>query len=156
MGWAYTTKEIKILSDGKAWRPIVHVRDICNAFITVLKSPRDLIHNEAFNVGINSENFQVKDIANEIQKIMRDCEIKILGKDNPDPRNYIVNFDKIKNTLKLFNPKWNLKKGINELLDFFEKINLKYEQFQDKNFTRIKQLKYLLENQLINVNLEWP
>ena len=155
MGWAYTTKEIKILSDGKAWRPIVHIRDICNAFIAVLKSPRDLIHNEAFNVGINSENFQVKDIANEIQKMMRDCEIKILGKNNPDPRNYIVNFDKIKNTLKLFNPKWNLRKGIKELLDFFEKINLKYEQFQDKNFTRIRQLKYLLENRLINVNLEW-
>ncbi|MFX0140375.1 MAG: NAD-dependent dehydratase, partial [Candidatus Hodarchaeota archaeon] len=71
------------------------------------------------------------------------------------PRNYIVNFDKIKNTLKHFNPKWNLKKGIRELLDFFEKIKLKYEQFQDKNFTRIRQLKYLLENRLINVNLEW-
>lgn len=155
MGWAYTTKEIKILSDGKAWRPIVHIRDIANAFIAVLKAPKDIIHNEAFNVGINSENYQIKDIAKSIHELMPDCEIKILGKDNPDQRNYNVNFDKIKEKLKFFKPTWNLKKGIEELLNKFEKIKLSYEDFQDKNFTRLKQLKYLLNNKYIDENLCW-
>ncbi|MFX1298781.1 MAG: NAD-dependent epimerase/dehydratase family protein, partial [Promethearchaeota archaeon] len=155
MGWAYTTKEIKILSDGLAWRPIVHIRDIANAFIAILKAPRDKIHNEAFNVGIDSENYQVKEIAFEIRKLMRDCEIKILGKNNPDQRNYIVNFNKIKKKLKYFKPQWNLKKGIKELYERFNDINLTYENFQNKNFTRIKQLKFLINNNMIDENLYW-
>ncbi len=155
MGWAYTTKIIKILSDGRAWRPIVHIRDIANAFIAALKAPIDVIHNEAFNVGINSENFQVKEMAHEINKLMNDCEVKIMGKDNPDQRNYIVNFDKINQKLKHYKPKWNLKKGIKELYDLFEEINLDFDTFQYRNFTRVKQLKYLIENKLIDDNLHW-
>ncbi len=155
MGWAYTTKIIKILSDGRAWRPIVHIRDIANAFIAALKAPIDVIHNEAFNVGINSENFQVKEMAHEINKLMNDCEVKIMGKDNPDQRNYIVNFDKINQKLKHYKPKWNLKKGIKELYDLFEEINLDFDTFQYRNYTRIKQLKYLIENKLIDDNLHW-
>lgn len=155
MGWAYTTKIIKILSDGRAWRPIVHIRDIANAFIAALKAPIDVIHNEAFNVGINSENFQVKEMAHEINKLMNDCEVKIMGKDNPDQRNYIVNFDKINQKLKHYKPKWNLKKGIKELYNLFEEINLDFDTFQYRNYTRIKQLKYLIENKLIDDNLHW-
>ncbi len=155
IGWAYTTKEIKILSDGKAWRPIVHIKDISNAFIAVLKAPIEIIHNEAFNVGMNSENYQVKTMATEIQNLMNDCEIKILGKNNPDSRNYIVNFDKIKKDIKHFKPKWNLKKGIKELYELFNEIDLSFKEFEDKNFTRIKQLNYLIENKLINDNLYW-
>ncbi|GAG84750.1 unnamed protein product, partial [marine sediment metagenome] len=87
-GWGYTTKEIKILSDGRAWRPIVHIRDISNAFIAALKAPKEVIHNEAFNVGVNSENYQVKAMAEEIHTQMKDCEVKILGENNPDQRDY--------------------------------------------------------------------
>ena len=155
MGWAYTTNEIKILSDGRAWRPIVHIEDISNAFIAVLKASKDIIHNEAFNVGNSSENYQVKDIADEIHKQLPDCEIKILGKNNPDQRNYIVNFNKITEKLKDYKPKWNLKKGITELYNLFKKINLTYVNFQDRHYTRLKQLKFLLENDFIDENLIW-
>ena len=155
MGWGFTTKEIKILSDGKAWRPIVHIRDISNAFLAALKAPKDIIHNEAFNVGMNSENYQVKDMAEEIHNQMRDCEVKILGKDNPDARDYNVNFDKINNNLKDFHPQWTLKKGVKELKDTFEEINLDFEIFQNKNFTRLKQLNHLIETHLIDKNLYW-
>ena len=155
VGWGFTSKIIKILSDGRAWRPIVHIEDISNAFIAALKAPRDVVHNEAFNVGINSENFQVKEIAREINTQMKDCEVKILGKDNPDQRNYIVNFDKIKKKLKHFKPKWTLKKGVKELIKTFENVKLDNDMFQDKNFTRLNQLKFLLEKQLINRDLYW-
>ncbi|MFX0186800.1 MAG: NAD-dependent epimerase/dehydratase family protein [Candidatus Hodarchaeota archaeon] len=154
-GWGYTTKEIKILSDGRAWRPIVHIRDISNAFIAALNAPKEIIHNEAFNVGINSENYQVKSMAEEIHNQMKDCEVKILGKNNPDQRDYNVNFDKIKEKLKNFKPQWTLKKGVKELINTFEDINLSYEIFQDKNFTRLNQLKYLLKNNKLNENLYW-
>jgi len=155
MGWAYTTKEIKILSDGRAWRPIVHIGDISNAFLAVLKAPKEEIHNKAFNIGINSENYQVKTIAKVIQERMPDCEIKILGEHNPDQRNYIVNFDKVTKTLKYFKPEWNLRKGVEEIYQIFEKINLTLEDFQNKNFTRINQLKYLINNKIIDKNLIW-
>ncbi|MFX1311066.1 MAG: NAD-dependent epimerase/dehydratase family protein [Promethearchaeota archaeon] len=154
-GWGFSTKIVRILSDGRAWRPIVHIEDISNAFLAVLRAERDIIHNEAFNVGINSENYQVKDIAEEIHKQMKNCEVKILGKDNPDQRNYIVNFDKINKKLKLFKPKWTLERGIRELIETFENINLDYETFQSKNFTRLKQIKFLLQNKLINKDLYW-
>ncbi len=155
MGWAFVTKEIKILSDGKAWRPLVHVRDISNAFIAAIKAPKEVIHNEAFNVGINSGNYQVKTMAEEIHNFMNECEIKIFGQNNPDNRNYIVNFDKIKSNLKDFKPRWNVKKGIEELYDLFNEINLTFKDFEDKNFTRLKQLKYLIKNRLIDDNLYW-
>jgi len=155
MGWAYTTKEIKIMSDGKAWRPIVHIGDVVNAFKAALEAPKEMIHNEAFNVGINSENFQIKVIAEEIHKVMKDCEVKILGENNPDQRNYIVNFDKINKKLYGFKPKWDLRKGIKELYEIFKKIDLSYEKFQDRHYTRLKQLKFLMENKFIDNNLNW-
>jgi len=155
MGWGFTTNEIKILSDGRAWRPIVHIKDISNAFIAALKAPREKIHNEAFNVGVNSENYQVRTMAKKIHEVMQDCEIQILGENNPDQRNYFVNFDKIKTQLEYFKPKWDLKKGINELYKTFQDIHLTFEDFQDKNFTRLKQLKYLLENNIVDEDLHW-
>lgn len=154
-GWGYTTNEIKILSDGRAWRPIVHIKDISNAFIAALEAPREIIHNEAFNIGLNSENYQVKQMAEEIHNQMKDCEVRILGKDNPDQRDYNVNFDKIKKRLKSFKPQWSLKKGVKELIETFDNIKLNYDIFQNKNFTRLNQLKYLIENDFIDNNLFW-
>ncbi|MHA1357031.1 MAG: NAD-dependent epimerase/dehydratase family protein [Candidatus Helarchaeota archaeon] len=154
IGWAYSTKKIKILSDGKGWRPIVHIRDIANAFIAVLKAPTDIIHNEIFNVGINSENYQVKDIAQNIKDVMTNCTIQIVGQDNPDQRSYIVNFDKIQK-LKHFKPQWNLQKGIQEIYNRFDSLKLTYDIFQKRNFTRLKQITYLLENHLIDHELYW-
>jgi nucleoside-diphosphate-sugar epimerase len=155
MGWAYTTSEIKILSDGKAWRPIVHVKDIANAFLAVLKASKEKIHNQAFNVGINSENYQIKDIAKKIHQQMEKCKIRILGEDNPDQRTYIVNFDKIQETLDHFNPEFNLEKGIKEIKETFENVNLNEELFKDKRFTRLEQLKYLINEDLIDHELFW-
>jgi nucleoside-diphosphate-sugar epimerase len=155
MGWAYTTDEIKILSDGRAWRPIVHIRDISKAFIAGLKAPKDAIHDQAFNVGLNSENYQVKEMAEKIHEQMPECEVKIMGEHNPDQRTYVVNFDKINDTLEYFTPEWNIEKGVSELLNSFKKIELTEEIFQDRHFTRLKQLKYLKNNNLLDENLFW-
>src|SRR5207244_10230915 len=72
--WAYTTGRVRIMSDGTPWRPIVHIEDIAQAFAAALVAPREAIYNEAFNVGVNSENYQVRDLAEIVQEIVPGCE----------------------------------------------------------------------------------
>lgn len=153
-GFAHTEKKIKILSDGKAWRPLVHVRDICDAMIFVIEANKEKIHNEAFNVGDNKENYQVLQIAQKIQKYYPDCEITTNAQNATDSRNYNVCFDKLNNQLG-FVRKVSLNDGIQEIKNVYESIGLTKEIFEDKFFTRLKQIQYLLQNKKINKNLEW-
>ena len=152
-GFAHTIQEIKMLSDGKAWRPLVHVNDICDAMITVLEAPKNIVYNQAFNVGDNIENYQVKDIALNIQKIYKQCELTFQeGTGSSDSRNYNVCFDKLNNILG-YKCKVSLEDGINEIKKVYEEINLNNNKFEDKYFTRLKQILYLIENNFIDNNL---
>ncbi|MCK4250176.1 SDR family oxidoreductase [candidate division WOR-3 bacterium] len=155
VGWALTIGKIKILSDGTPWRPIVHAEDIARAFIAVIEAPAESVNGQAFNVGINSENYQVKDIATIISQIIPDCEIIITGEYGPDSRTYKVNFDKIKNYLPNFIPKWNLTKGVEEIVESYRKNKLDDEKFSGRYFIRLKQLEYLLSNKFVNEKLYW-
>jgi nucleoside-diphosphate-sugar epimerase len=76
-GLAWTTKQIKMDSDGTPWRPFVHVLDICQAAACTLEAPDNVVHNETFNVGDNSENYQVKDIAKIISETFPGCSLSI-------------------------------------------------------------------------------
>lgn len=154
VGWAHTTNQINIMSDGTPWRPLVHIGDISRAFKAVIESTSDDINGEAFNTGINEENFQIRDVANLIKKVAPSCEINI-GNKSPDSRSYRVSFDKIMEYLPNFKPAWNLEKGIQELFDAYKKYNLTADQFNGRYFTRLKQIKYLLDSKKINSNLEW-
>lgn len=152
-GFAHIIKEIKILSDGKAWRPLVHVKDICNAMICVLEVDKKLIHNQAFNVGSNNENYQVKEIAKKIQNIYSDCKISINNtNETADTRNYNVCFDKLNKTLD-FECSISLSKGVEEIYEIYNSIKLTENTFNDKYFTRLKQIKYLQKNLIIDDDL---
>lgn len=153
LAWAYLTGEITIMSDGTPWRPIVHIEDFCNAFIAALKAPVEKNHCQAFNVGINEENYQVKDIANEIQKVLPESKVKILNETGSDERTYRVNFSKIKGVLADFKPQWNLKKGIIEMLDAYRKYNLTIEDFESDKYFRIRTVKSLIESGKVDKNL---
>ena len=76
VGFAYTTGEVLIASDGTPWRPLVHVEDICRAFIAVLEAPRELVHNQAFNVGRTEENYQIRDVASMVEEIVPGSRVK--------------------------------------------------------------------------------
>ena len=152
---AYTTGKIKIMSDGSPWRPLVHVEDISAAFIALLEAPRDIIHNQAFNIGQNSENYRVKEIAETVKKIVPNSEIEYAGKPDLDSRTYKVNFDKIKNKLINFQPKWNLEKGAVELYNAFKKQNLSYEEFQGHKYIRLKHIAHLIDNHKLDNNFFW-
>ena len=149
---AFVTGKVKLLSDGTAWRPQLHVEDMSNAFLTVMESSEELIRGHIFNVGNNDENFKIYQIAEEVKKIIPGSEIEFVNKSNKDSRSYKVDFTKINNTLG-FKTKWNLEKGIKQLYDFFKKEKLVENDFHDKKFNRLKQLKWLIENGFLDKNL---
>ncbi|MFH0771911.1 MAG: NAD(P)-dependent oxidoreductase [Candidatus Omnitrophota bacterium] len=145
LAWAYLTGEITIMSDGTPWRPILHIEDFCGAFIAALEAPPEKVCCQAFNVGQNEENYQVKDIAAAIREFLPEAKIKILNQTGPDERTYKVDFSKIKNTLDNFKPRWNLRKGIAELLEAYKKHNLTSDDFNSGKYFRLKSLKSLIE-----------
>jgi len=149
----YLAGEITIMSDGSPWRPIVHIEDFCRAFCVALKSPVDKIHCQAFNVGLNEENYRVIDIAGEIQKVLPGSKVRILSKSGSDERTYRVDFSKIKKILPDFKPQWNLRKGIRELLEAYKKYNLAEEDFESDRYFRMRTIKSLINSKIINQNL---
>lgn len=153
--WAYTTGRIQIMSDGTPWRPLIHIEDISRAFAAALKAPKEAIHNQAFNVGQDSENYRVRDLADFVHEASPHAEITYSGEASADPRNYRVDFGKIRRTLPGFQPVWNARKGAVELRDAFAQVDLKLEDFQGRNYIRLKQLRYLLDNQRLDETLRW-
>lgn len=156
VGWAVTTGKIKILSDGTPRRPLIHAEDIARAFVAVLKAPATIVNRQAFNVGINSENYQIKEVAAMIKEKVPHCEIVITGEHGSDSRTYTVNFDKIYRLLPDFQPAWTVPKGIEQLLEFYKKYLLSQERFEGRYFIRLKQLQHLIDSKEVDgTNLYW-
>jgi len=150
---AFTTGIIEIKSDGSPWRPIVHVRDVCNAFIAGIEAPVKLVAGKAFNVGIKNGNYTVKQIAEAAQRAVPNSKL-IFTNEHADPRTYKVSFDRILYELKdYYKPEWDLDKGGFELVSFFKKINFTETDFRSRTTIRLKQLLYLTEIENINSEL---
>lgn len=153
---AYTTGKIEIKSDGTPWRPVVHVRDACSAFIAGLEAPKDILQNQSFNVGIKNGNFTVRDLAQAAQKAVKGSSLIFTGEHNKDSRTYRVSFKKILTELKdYYKPKWNLINGGKELVKLFERVNFTEKLFRGRKCNRLMQLKYLIENKRIDKDLRW-
>ena len=147
---AYTTGKIEIMSDGSPWRPVVHIKDVCSAFIAGLEAPATLVSGRAFNVGIPDGNFTVRDIAEAAQRSVPGSELIFTG-DHTDPRTYRVSFRRILTELKdYYKPEWGLDMGGRELVEFFDRIKFTEEQFRGKDTIRLQQLVYLKENNYLN------
>ncbi len=153
-GLAWTTREIKMISDGTPWRPLVHALDICKAIRCVLSTPREAVHNEVFNVGDTRHNYQVRDIARLIAQALPGCKLSF-GEQGSDNRSYRVSFDKINSGLPGFSCDWDAKRGARQLLGLFERIDLTPELFNARPFTRLKQLEYLLRTRQIDEGFFW-
>lgn len=153
-GWAWTIKEIKMNSDGTPWRPLVHLLDICKAIICTLEAPRDVIHNQIFNVGDTNSNYQVKQIAQIVADVFTDCQLSF-GKHDPDNRSYRVLFNKINQNLPGFKCEWDAQRGAQQLYNVFQQIDMDRETFESRGFTRLKQLEYLIRTQQIDRDFFW-
>ncbi|MCP6761567.1 MAG: SDR family oxidoreductase [Fischerella sp. CENA71] len=153
-GLAWTTKEIKMTSDGTPWRPLVHALDICKAIVCTLEAPRDIVHNQIFNVGDTANNYRVKEIAEIIADTFPGCQLSF-GQQGADNRSYRVSFEKINTILPGFKCDWNAQLGAKQLFDLFTKIDMSEEVFLSRGFTRLKQLEYLLRTQQIDKDFFW-
>ena len=153
--WAYTTGKIRIMSDGTPWRPIVHIEDISRVAAAALVAPQEAIHNQAFNVGANEENYQVRELAEIVREIVPGCTVEYAEGGGPDPRSYRVDFSKLNEMLPGFTPKWNARRGAQELYDAVRAVNLTAEEFQNRKFTRLVQFKYLLDSGRLDETLRW-
>jgi len=155
VAWAYTTGLVYLKSDGTPWRPIVHVEDISRAFIAALHAPRESIHNQAFNVGITEENYQIRELAEIVQEIVPDCRIEYAPDAGPDKRTYRVDFSKIKAELPDFKPQWNARRGVVELLETYKEVGLTLDDFEAPKFKRVDRIKELMADGKLDINLRW-
>jgi len=155
VGSAYLTGEVLMLSDGTPWRPLVHVEDISRAFLAVLDAPWDCIHNEAFNVGRNEENYQVRDVAEVVREVVPGSTIKYAEGAGPDTRCYRVDFSKIASSLPGFQPQWNVRKGAEQLYESYQRQGLKLDDFTGTKFLRIKHIQKLLKENRLDESLRW-
>ena len=153
-GLAWTTKEIKMISDGTPWRPLVHGLDICKAIVCAVEAPRDIVHNQIFNVGDTTNNYRVKEIAEIIADIFTGCKLSF-GDSGADNRSYRVSFEKINTILPGFKCDWNAQRGAQQLFDLFSQIDMTEETFLSRGFTRLKQLEYLIRTQQIDQDFFW-
>lgn len=156
---AYTTGLVYLMSDGSPWRPVIHIEDISRAFIAVLKAPREIVHNQAFNVGVNEENYRIRELAEIVQKAVADlggnCRIEYAPDAGPDKRNYRVDFSKIARQLPEFKPAWDARKGAEELYEAYQKVGLHKEDFDGPRFRRIDHIKQLLASGRLAPDLRW-
>ena len=153
-GVAWTTGVIKMTSDGTPGRPLVHVRDIAEAFACALEAPREVVHDETFNVGHTDHNYQIREVAEVIADVFPRCELSF-GRSDGDNRSYRVCFDKIHERLPGFRCRWTPREGAEELRRVFETIGLDPETFERRRYTRLRQLRHLLEAGRLDDHFFW-
>jgi nucleoside-diphosphate-sugar epimerase len=153
-GLAWTTNEIRMIIDGTPWRPIVHGLDICQAIVAVLDAPREAVANEIFNVGDSEHNYRVKEIAEIVGAVFPGCSVSF-GPPSLDNRSYRVSFEKIRKHLPVFKSRWDARRGAEQLLELFKRVDMTPEVFEYRAFTRLKQLEYLIRTRQIDDNFFW-
>jgi nucleoside-diphosphate-sugar epimerase len=154
-GWAFTTGKIKILSDGMAWRPIVHVRDIGRSVLGALAAPREQVHDVAVNVGASSENYRIRELAQLVHDELPESEVEIAGGSYADPRSYRVDFSLYERLLSGFESEWTAAAGANELVEAYRANDLDYDGFDGYRYTRLKQIRRLLDEGRLDDSLRW-
>jgi nucleoside-diphosphate-sugar epimerase len=147
---AMTTGQVRLESDGSPWRPLVHIEDIGRAFLAMLEAPRELVHNEAFNVGRPEDNVQVRDIAEMVREAVPGSEVSLADGAGPDLRNYRVDFSKLAETFPGLSLRWTVRDGIDELAGAFAKYGLTYDDFLSSRFVRLRRIRELLSAGLVD------
>jgi nucleoside-diphosphate-sugar epimerase len=155
VGYAHTTGEILIQSDGTPWRPLVHVEDIAAAFLAVLHAPRELVHDQAFNVGSSTENYRIREVAQIIEEVMPRSRASFAEGGGPDKRSYRVDCSKITRVLPEYEPRWTVRRGVEELYDAYVRNGLSFEEFIGTRYLRINRVRELQEAGRLDDELRW-
>ena len=153
---AYTTGLIEIKSDGSPWRPVIHIKDVCNAILAGLIAPTNIIKSKSFNIGIKNGNFSVRNLAEAASESVEGTKLVFTGEHGKDSRTYKVSFKRILNDLEpWYKPLWTLEKGAKELIELFKKVDFSEEDFRGPKTNRLIQLKKLSNSENLDKNLRW-
>jgi nucleoside-diphosphate-sugar epimerase len=155
VGFACTTGEVLLKSDGTPWRPLVHIEDISRAFLAALDAPREVVHNQAFNVGRNEENYRISDVARMVEEGVPGSRIVLASDAGPDKRSYRVSFDKVFEALPELELRWTVRRGVEELVDAYRAGGLELDDFTGSRFQRIARIKELQGEGLVDSDLRW-
>jgi len=154
-GYAVTKGEVFLKSDGMAWRPLVHIRDISLAYIALLSAPRQLVHNEAFNVGRSCENYQVRDVAEIVRQAVPGSEVRFADGAGSDKRCYNVDCSKLERAIDAYRPCWSVEKGVRELYAAYRDQQITLQQFEAPRYFRIDQIKQRQSLGWVDFDLRW-
>jgi len=152
---ALTTGRVYIKSDGTPWRPIVHIRDIIAAVVAVLEAPREVVHNQTFNVGRNDENFRIRELADIVAEVVPGCHVEYAPGGGPDLRCYRVSFDKINRLVPAFRPQWTARMGAQELYDAYRSVGLTAADIDHGRYIRIREIRRLQQAGMLDGALHW-
>lgn len=152
---AYATGRICLRSDGTAWRPLIHVEDICLAFIAVLHAPREAVHNQAFNVGRNEENYRVSEVAQMVAEAAPGCRVEYAAGASSDQRCYRVDCSKIARQVPGFRPQWTVRRGAEQLGEAYRANGLTSDDLDGTKYFRLRTLRSLLDDGRLAGDLRW-
>lgn len=147
---AVTAGQVRLESDGSSWRPLVHVEDICRAFLAMLDAPRELVHDQAFNVGRARDNVQICDLAELVHGAVPGSTVSFADGAEPDVRNYRVDFSKLNDTFPDLNLRWHVRDGIDELARAYTEQGMTYDDFNSSRFVRLRRIRDLLSVGLLD------
>src|ERR1700678_2945093 len=147
---ALTTGQVRLESDGTPWRPLVHIEDISRAFLAMLEAPRELVHDQAFNVGRAEDNIQVKDIAEMVREAGPGSKVSLAENAGPDLRNYRVGFPKLAGTFPDLSLRWRVQDGVDELVRAYAENGLTYDDFMSARFVRLRRIRELVSADLVD------
>jgi nucleoside-diphosphate-sugar epimerase len=154
-GFATTTGKVMLKSDGTPWRPLVHIEDISRAFVAILDAPRELVHDEAFNVGRTSENYQIREVAEIVEEVVEGSTITLADTAGPDLRNYRVDCSKIAEILPAFQPVWTVRAGVEELYAAFRSEQLTIDDLEGERLMRIRTIQRYQRQDRLGADLRW-
>lgn len=155
VGWAYTTGRVRIMSDGSPWRPVIHVEDVCHAFIAAMEAPDEAVHNQVFHVGTNQGNYRIRDLAEVVRSVVPGCNIEYVREQSADQRTYVADFSKIERLLPAFKPRWTAADGAHQLYLAFHKNGLKAEEMAGIRYVRLNRISKLIHENRLNETLRW-
>jgi nucleoside-diphosphate-sugar epimerase len=153
--WAFCTGLVYLKSDGTPWRPVVHVEDIARAYLAILESPREDVHNQAFNIGTTTENYQIRELAEIVKDVVPGCKVEFADDAGPDKRCYRVDCNRFARAIHGFKPQWTARRGAEQLYETYKRVGLTLEDFEGPRFKRIDHVKQLLQSGRLDKTLRW-
>jgi nucleoside-diphosphate-sugar epimerase len=153
--FAFATGEVLMQSDGSPWRPLVHIEDISRAFLGLLQAPREQVHGEAFNIGGDDENYQIRDIAQIVEEVVPGSRIAFAEGAGPDRRSYRVSFAKLERAFPELRPRWTVRSSAEQMLAAYRDDGLTIADFTGSRFMRIARLKELMAEGRLDDELRW-